>query len=394
MGRVGTVILVIVSLIAAGSLGSFLGFYLSKGSMNFRVSEIFDRPFDGAPVVRILVLGEDNTGVKNGRGLSDTIILASIDFNANRVAAISIPRDTRVDLDGGGRNGKINAGYVSGGPAATCLLVSELTGVRPDYYVVTNIEGFKGTVDAVGGVEIDVDKNMRYSDRRGGLFINLKKGLQILDGDKAMQYVRFRHDTMGDITRIQRQQKFLKALASKAAEPANLPRLPGIMDAVLKNVRTDMSPKDMLHLAKFASKLDLSAVEMATLPGVPDTIGGVSYWVVDRAETAQVVQDLFYPPNGRLPTVEVLNGSGISGAAAKVAEMLREKGYSVKAVGNAETFDFVSCEIICHDDSEDGARELAAMLNSKTIKLQPDESAPADVTIIVGRDYVALASGT
>ena len=394
MGRIGTVIMVLISLIAAGAVGSFLGFYLSRGSMNFNVSEIFDRPFDGAPVVRILVLGEDNTGVKQGRGLSDTIILASIDFNANRVAAISIPRDTRVDLDGGGRYGKINAGYVSGGPAATCLLVSELTGVRPDYYIVTNIEGFKGTVDALGGVEIDVDKNMRYTDRRGGLYINLKKGLQVLDGDKAMQYVRFRHDTMGDITRIQRQQKFLKALASKAVEPANLPRLPGMMDAVLKNVRTDMSPKDIMHLARFASKLDLSAVEMATLPGVPDTISGLSYWVADRADTARVVQNLFYPPNGELPTVEVLNGSGVSGAAARVAEMLREKGYSVESVGNAESFDYVSSEIIRHNGSEDGARELAALLNSQTIKLKPDETAPADVTVIVGRDYVALASGT
>lgn len=394
MGRTPAIILIVVSLLAAGGVGSILGYYLSNSGVNLGVREIFEKPFDAKPVVRILILGEDNTEVKEGRGLSDTIILASFDLEKGHVAAISIPRDTRVDLSGYGRYAKINSAYSQGGPVDTARVVSQLTGVQPDYYIVTNIEGFKGTVDAVGGVEIDVEKNMRYTDRRGGLYINLKKGVQVLDGDKAMQYVRFRHDAMGDITRIQRQQKFLKALARKALEPANLPKLPRTIDAVLKNVKTDMSPKDLLHLAKFASELDFDSIEMATYPGTPDTIRGISYWIPDTTKGAEIVRELFFPPNDALPTVQVLNGSGVAGAAANVAEALKQKGYDVKSVGNAERFDYDSSEVIAHNASEDGAREIASVINSHVIKEAQDEAAPADVTVIVGRDFASSSEGT
>lgn len=394
LGRVGTIILIVAALLAAGGIGSFLGFHISKSTMNWDVRQIFDKPFDGKPIVTVLILGEDNTGLKSGRGLSDTIILASVDFDKKHVAALSIPRDTRVDVNGYGRYAKINSAFVQGGPSGTARIVSQLTGIRPDYYIVTNVEGFKDTVDAVGGVEIDVEKNMRYTDRRGGLYINLKKGVQVLDGDKAMQYVRFRHDAMGDITRIERQQKFLKALAKKALEPGNLPKLPGTVGAVLENVQTDMSPKDMLHLGKFVSEIDMSKVEMATLPGTPDTIGGVSYWIADMAESAKVVQELFFPPDASLPTVEVLNGSGIAGAAAQVAEVLRQKGYEIKSVGNAERFDYESCEVINHNGTEEGAQQIAALFRSQVVKQEPSEAATADVTLIVGKDVAALSGGS
>ncbi len=397
MSRVGMVVLVAAGLLAAGGMGSFLGYYISRTGMKWNVREVFEKPFDGRPVVHILVLGEDNTGkrMKGQRGLSDTIIIASIDLEKKHVAAISIPRDTRVDANGYGKSSKINAAFSQGGPVETARIVFELTGVQPDYYVVTNVEGFKGTVDAVGGVEIDVDKNMRYTDRWGGLYINLKKGRQVLDGDKAMQYVRFRHDVMGDITRIERQQKFLKALAKKALEPANLPKLPRTMDAVAKNVRTDMSPKDLLYLAKFVSKLDMAGVKMATLPGVPETLHGISYWIPDANKTAEVVQELFFPQTVvALPTIEVLNGSGVVGAGASAAEMLKKKGYEVKSVGNAPKFDYDSSEVINHKGSDEGAQQIALLLNSQIVKQEQDKAAPADVTVIVGKDFAALASGT
>ena len=126
MGRTGMIILVVVSLLAAGALGSFLGYTLSKTGMDFAISEVFEKPFNGMPVVRILILGEDNTGVKEGRGLSDTIILASFDFEKNHVAALSIPRDTRVDLNGYGRYAKINSAYSQGGPTETARIRASL----------------------------------------------------------------------------------------------------------------------------------------------------------------------------------------------------------------------------------------------------------------------------
>ena len=298
MTRVGAVFTILLSLAVATGIGALLGYYFPGISFIRRVQEVYEPPFGGKTIVRILVLGEDNTGGTKSkpRGLSDTIMLVSIDTSTNRIAALSIPRDTRVDLDGYGGQCKINASHVFGGPTLTEMAVEQLVGIKADYYIKTNVEGFKRSVDILGGVEMDVEKDMRYRDRRGGLYINLRKGPQLLDGEKAMQYVRFRHDVMGDITRIQRQQKFLKALAQKALSPVNLPKLPRIIRTIRSNVKTDLTLRDMLELAKLSRKADINQVRMETLPGVPQNIGGASYWICDPGQTAQVVQDLFFTP--------------------------------------------------------------------------------------------------
>ena len=249
-------------------------------------------------------------------------------------------------------------------------------------------------MDILGGVEIDVEKNMHYTDRRGGLYIDLQKGRQLLDGEKAMQYVRFRHDALGDITRIQRQQKFLKALAEKAVSPMNLPKLPRIIEAVLRNVDTDLSPRDAIYLARFVGKLDLNQVKMATLPGVPENISGISYWIADSDAIPEAVQDLFFPPATCLPKVEVLNGSGMIGAAQQVAENLRECGYEVVTVGNADSFDYTSSQIISHNSDVQGIDQIANIVNSSIVKQEKDASAQADVTVIVGKDYIHSRSGS
>lgn len=398
-GRVAAalVVLTIISLLAAVAIGALLGKYVAERGLGLSVREVWQRPFGGKRVIRVLVLGEDNTGVKykDARGLSDTIILASINLQTKHVAAISIPRDTKVDLDGYRDVRKINAAHVHGGPALAALGVEALLGVESDYYVKANIEGFVGMVDALGGVEIDVEKRMYYRDRRGGLLINLKKGRQLLDGDKAMQYVRFRHDAMGDITRIQRQQKFIKALAKKTLSPANLPKLPQIVDAVVENVETDMNPKDILYLAKFASQVDFSQVEMATLPGGPQSIDGISYWIPDGQQVAEVVRELFFPETViKLPSVQVLNGSGMQGAAVRVAEILKQHGYEITTVGNADAFDYVVSEVINHNGTDEGASRIAALLNSRIVRRDQDASAPADVTVIVGKDYSLAGPGS
>ncbi|MGB9588176.1 MAG: LCP family protein, partial [Armatimonadota bacterium] len=219
-------------LVGAAALGAFIGYFTSQHFSGSGLKEALSPPFGGKTLVNVLVLGEDNTGVsRKGRGLTDTIMVVSIDLTSKQVAAISIPRDTRVDLNGYGGYQKINAAHVMGGPALTMCVVQQLIGVSPDYYVKLNVQGFKQMVDILGGVTIDVEKNMRYRDRSQNLYINLKKGVQVLDGEKAMQYVRFRHDAMGDIARIERQQKFVKALAKQALSPANFPKLPGALSA-------------------------------------------------------------------------------------------------------------------------------------------------------------------
>lgn len=396
--RVAVIVVVACVMIVAVGLGALLGKYY-PGNLNFvsSVKEIVQPPFDGKRVVRILILGEDNTGGKRetGMGLSDTIMLLSVNLDTGRAAALSIPRDTRVDLQGYGGECKINAAHAIGGPTLVGTAVEQLVGIRPDYYVKTNVEGFVKLVDILGGVEIDVEKNMRYTDRWGGLYINLRKGRQMLDGQKAMQYVRFRHDVMGDITRIQRQQRFLKALAKQSLSPANLPKLPRTIPAALENVQTDMNVKDIIYLARFASKLDMNQVETETLPGTPEMIGGGSYWIADLEKTSELVQKLFFSQSVvGLPKVEVLNGSGVTGAGRRVADFLRERGYEVTSVGNADTFDYTSSEVITHHPDTTGIDEIARITNSTIVKHEQDSASRADVTIIVGRDSAFAGSGS
>lgn len=391
MAKGWTITIIAAALVFSALLGGYLGRNYPGFSVGQSVQEVFAPPFGGKDSVRILVLGEDDSNARKRKqqqhGLSDTMMLLSINLSANSVAVISIPRDTRIETPEYGVR-KINSSNVLGGPQLAVAMAEQVTGVRPDYYIETNLEAFRKCVDILGGVDLDVEKNMHYNDNWGNLHINLKKGFQHLDGEKAMQYVRFRHDKMGDIWRVERQQKFIKAIAMKALSPMNLPRLPRIVAAVKENVDTDMNVKDLLTLAMLPKKVDLQKVKSAILPGVPQRIGGASYWIADPEESAKLVQDLFFTVElPGLPKVEVLNGSGKAGMAQKVADLLKSQGYAVTAVGNAGSSRYDTSRVIAHKEKLEGVDKIASAL--KVADIQQDEKpspSKADVTIILGRD--------
>lgn len=380
--------------VAIGVIGgqTYLLLRVSKTS----VVDVFKRPFQGHRFVRILVLGEDNTSKSRstGHGLSDTIMVAAIDVNNKTVQAVSIPRDTRAEIPGHGVQ-KINAANVFGGPELAMQTVEGVIGLPVEYYIKTDIAGLKNIVDLIGGVGIEIEKNMRYRDRRGGLYINLRKGYRHLDGDKALQYVRFRHDAMGDISRIQRQQKFLRALARHMLMPENWGRLPQVMNEVYTKgyIETNLNLKDLRQLVALARDVPPDQMVMETIPGEPRTIGGISYWVIDPVKSAEIVQRLLeFRQSASEPTakVEVLNGSGIYGVAKEVADQLERCGYRVASTGNAPNFDYPRSRIILHNGKTESAVELAKLMRCTDIRTDPEDLANengADITVIVGRDY-------
>lgn len=397
MAKVWAISLIVLAILGSAGLGVFLGHLMPDGigglSVTRSVQQAFEPPFGGKTVVRILILGEDNTGIKakGVRGLSDAIMLMNLNLQTYQVSMLSIPRDTKIYLEGYG-NKKINAAYKLKGPEKAVEVVSQLTGVMPDYYMETNTTGFKKTVDLVGGVDIDVEKNMHYVDHWGGLNINLKKGLQHMNGEKAMEYVRFRHDAMGDIWRVQRQQKFFVALAKRLLRLQNVPRLPQIIDSVKQNVDTNLSLKDMYELAKLPGKLDMSKAKTDTLPGAPESTHG-GFWVPDTDKTIKVVQDLFFTTTmPGLPKVEVLNGSGTAGAAQTVADVFKQQGYEVIATGNAGSFDYPTSKIISHKQDLKGVEAIGKVVNSIDVKYQKSTKAKADVTVIVGKDCALIST--
>lgn len=243
----------------------------------------------GSDRINILVLGIDSPDGKfNAR--SDTIVLVSLDPKTQTISALSIPRDTYVNIAGHGKD-KINAANELGGYDLTVKTVSDLLGVQIDHYAITNFSGFMKIIDTLGGVDLDVEKDMHYRTYNG--MIDLKKGYQHLNGNKALQYVRFRHDALGDISRTQRQQKFMLALASEFMKPQTLLKLPTLLPEISSAVKTDLSFRDILALASTIKSFDLKRINTQTLPGNFINIKGISYWYVEADKAKQVILDVF-----------------------------------------------------------------------------------------------------
>lgn len=260
-------------------------------------------PVNPGQRLNVLLLGID---ARSGETMArtDTIILASVDPKSKQMSLLSIPRDTRVNIPKHGWD-KINSASVYGGIDTTMKVVSDLLGIPVKYYVRADFSGFKNIVDELGGVTLDVEQDMyHYDPDDGGAYtIDLQKGVQRLDGDKALQYVRYREYAMGDIDRTAHQQKFLVALAKEMLQPSTILKLPTLVPEVNKFVKTNLSVSDMMTMAQAGKKLENGNIVAQTLPGRPINIDGGSYWGVDPDEAKQMVANLF---NGETVTNVVL----------------------------------------------------------------------------------------
>ena len=210
---------------------------------------------------------------------TDTIMVAGFDEIARRGYVISIPRDTRVDVQRRAR--KINAAYPAGrlhggghegGVEQLKREVQTLIGFRPDFYVCLRMDVVVQIIDTIGGVEINVPFHMRYDDPCQDLFIDIPAGVQILDGEAAMNFARFRVGNNGfrsinDFTRMQHQQQLLAALFRTMIRPANIPRIPELVSLGDELLYTDLERR---HLAWFGQQLAFAtspdALETYTLP--------------------------------------------------------------------------------------------------------------------------------
>lgn len=241
----------------------------------------------------VLLLGTDDREAGDNYSRTDTMIVLNYNDKENRISMLSIPRDTRVLIPGYGWN-KINAANVYGGPELAMKTVSQLIGIPLDYYILTNFYGFKDIVDALGGVTLYVEKDMYHYERAyGGKFsINLKKGEQRLDGDKALQYVRYRGDG-SDIDRTGRQLKFLKALAREVMQPKTITRLHKLIPEIYENVETNMGLPQMIKLARAGKNLDSVEIVTQTLPGHFLNTEEGSFWAVDQEQARRVALALF-----------------------------------------------------------------------------------------------------
>ncbi len=245
----------------------------------------------------ILFLGVDSNGRMTDPFFgtrSDTIIVVSIAKHGKSVNAISIPRDSKVYLAKGLGIDKINAAHALGGPKLAVKTIENNFGIDINNYVVINYAGIKDFVRVLGGVPVNVEKRMYYRDKTAGLTVDLHPGYQVLDAERAEEYIRFRHDAMGDIGRIKRQQHFLKAVLKKLKSGDTLLKAPEIVDVLSKNIKTDMNLFEISKLLTLIGKIKLKDIKTATLPGKPSRYGPISYWILDTDKTQKIIDRLIY----------------------------------------------------------------------------------------------------
>ena len=238
----------------------------------------------------IVVMGVDERDEDAGR--SDTLFVVMLDPKSNNISLLSIPRDTMVKIPDRGWD-KINHAFAFGGHKLTQQTVEEFLGIQINNYVVVDFKGFKGLVDAIGGIDINVEKDMYYEDPYDNLVIDLQQGRQHLDGAKAIQYVRYR-DEEGDIGRIKRQQHFMAAIYEKITSTEILTKVPGLVKELVTMIKTDIPVTDMIKLAKAMNKTmkDEKGLNMAMVPGEPVYIDEISYWVPDMTDLRQLMVDM------------------------------------------------------------------------------------------------------
>lgn len=245
----------------------------------------------------ILVMGVDapnkSIGRKNEDSFegtrTDTMMLARVNADKKQVSLVSIPRDSKVYIAGSRGIDKINAAHAIGGPELAVQTVQDSFGIPIDNFIVINLRGVRDLVDALGGIDVYVEKRMHYTDRTAGLYIDFQPGPQHMNGKQAEAFLRFRHDHLGDIGRIRRQQQFIAAVTKKLREPGVVFKIPNIVKLADQYVETDLNTNDLLTLAFFGKDLNMNSLRTATLPGHPGGVR-VSYWVIDP-EPAQMILD-------------------------------------------------------------------------------------------------------
>jgi len=348
---------------------------------------------------------------------TDKISIYGLDFPSKVVKEIAVPRDTDAMVDG--HEQKINAAYHVGGEKLTDTIVGEFLGLPVnergthfDRYVILRIDATKDFIDAIGGVDVPVAKEMNYEDNWGHLHIHFHPGLQHMNGDQAVSYARFRHDECGDPCRITRQQQVTRIAITKLKNERfnDLTHIASLIGVLNRNVETNLSGEEMRSLAWHFKDVSMSDIRESQIAYIDtkDTAYGGNVLIPDPKQKADLIADFLGPYVASTPPphvaaatippskvhVDVQNGSGQTGMGSKMAAELRKRGFVVDSVGNADSFAYENTVIREHSKVAGVGELVRTGLALKSAALTPTPSSSVgiarevtDVTVIVGRDF-------
>ncbi len=245
----------------------------------------------------VLILGGDKVNQN-----TDTILLVNFNPSDCKTSIMSIPRDTRVKING--RTRKVNFAYHNGGANLAISTVQDLLDVNIKYYVYINISSFRTIIDILGGVDFYVPVDMDYDDPTQNLHIHLDKGQQHLNGAQAEQYMRFRQPNPGagkeiykyydgtDMNRITAQQAFIKEFIKQKMNVYYLPRLNSIINTIFKNIKTNFTMSEILNLSNYIGKIKSEEINWFTLP-CKAVQTDLFYYVINSNEASEITSEYF-----------------------------------------------------------------------------------------------------
>ena len=398
----GVVAVILMVVVVAGSAAVYL--YLdsfSKKKNTGNEAEAQPKAVKPGKPFNVLILGVDigTVGSKNGPKRSDTMIIVHYDPNSSEMSMVSIPRDTKVTINGSVE--KINAANAYGGTELAVKTVEDLLDIDINYFVEINYEGFRKIIDAMGGIDVVIPYNMNYDDPAQNLHIHFTKGQSVhLNGQKAEEFVRWRKNNNGsgyaegDLGRIQTQQDFMIKVIEKLKSPSTVLKLPYIMKILPEYVDTNMEPMTMLGLSKDLPKINASSIQKYTLQGDPKYIGGISYIIYKPEKNKEIiaalgienVSDSTLEVDKSAIKIQILNGSNVNGAASKLRNALKKKGYNVVSIGNISGVDLNNSYIIDKTLKQGNANAVASELDISHIEKKQDKLSKVDILIILGKD--------
>lgn len=348
-----------------------------------------------------------HTLVNSVSGLTDTMMLIRFDPTQQKVTILSIPRDTQAEIKDHGVR-KINEANTLGGPSLAAETVSHLLGDLPiDRYLRVNVQAVEKLIDALGGVTVYVPKDMKYQDDSQHLYIDLKEGEQHLDGNKTLQLLRFRKDSLGDIGRIQRQQMVTRALAEQALKPQTLLKIPDILSILQSYIDTNLSMEELVAVAAMAAKTPRSDVQMLMLPGDFSNNGrhSASYWLPDSRKIQVLSRQYFdvTPTASDNGLAEESNNPALSDisqlriaiqdsndnpeAVQALVRQLSEAGYRRVMVAQKWREPLQKTRIVAQNGDAVGAANIRASLDVGEVLVESTGYLLSDITIQLGQDW-------
>ena len=348
------------------------------------------------PKMNILVVGQSQS-------LTDTILVCSYDPKVQQVSMLSIPRDTFVGRNKNKAGGmdKINSLYQID-PDKLVKKVNEITGLDIKYYVKVDTKGLRELVDSVGGIDFNVPIDMNYDDPSQDLHIHLKAGYQHLDGDKAEQVVRFRHNNDGssypieygdqDLGRMKTQREFITEVIKQVVKAENFTKIDDYIKIANNNVETNFSLWTLKDYAPYAIDFKTENIKSATLPGAPEKCNGLWFYVYNKKKTDDLVNEMFkskitdeHAENAQIK-ISILNGTDDDNNLENLKNLLKEYGFTIVSTGKTSEAQTTAIVNRTNKDQE-VCNKIKDIVGVGLVSTSTKTNSDVDFTIIIGNDY-------